>query len=149
MTENVHHNKWGLYPWSAERGRDLVHQKSFEEFSNLGPRGKVFYCREHVEQYFLLEYGQAVFYVKPDMFMQVPEPKFRIGQKVRKIDSSEVLIVLEVHWHFARNAPFFLMSLDGKRKSKRYFEEDIELVGFQDSPEPDSDSKPAGPSVTI
>ena len=128
MTLSAHQNKWGLYQWFEERGRDLIHSESLDNFVNVKPNGKVFYCRESRNGFLILEYGEKSFLVKPNLFKEVPDPLFQIGQKVTTSTGSTVYIIADINWHFGKNAPFYYLSLDGKKKSKRYFSEDIKFT---------------------
>ena len=125
ISTKTQHNKWGLYQWFEEHGRDLIHSGSLDDFVNAKPSGKVFYCRDSKNGYLILEYGKESFSVKPSLFKEVSDPLFQIRQKVTTNTGNIVYIITDINWHFGKNDPFYYLSIDGKKKTKRYFSEDI------------------------
>lgn len=118
---------WGLYPWFAEHGTELVHPDDVEAWIALQPYGLVFERIGEAGEFIKLAYGGQVFRVKPDLFRPVQPPLKRIGDVVR-VELSGALteaVVVEIKWHFKRGEPFFLVEKKGKRSKKRYWASDF------------------------
>lgn len=53
-------------------------------------------------------------------------PNFLYGDSVVPCNHPEMVgEILEIRWHFQCNRPFYHIQINGKRKSKRYFDEDL------------------------
>ena len=120
--------RFGLYPWFHEDGADLIHPDDILRFSMLVPYGKIFevdFCSPDMIQ---LKYGEQKFRVRPDLLKLIPSPKFRLGDVVSIKNKNVKAEVISSMWHSNEKRAFFLLSANGKKKSKRYWEEDLELV---------------------
>jgi hypothetical protein len=90
---------------------------------------KVFYCQGVTEEdYLILTYGEMSIRVKPVLFLTLYKPlDFYLGDEVIVKDYPERLAkVYYVGWHYKRNEPMFYLWVDGKKKSRRYFKEDLQ-----------------------
>ena len=57
---------------------------------------------------------------------ELPPPRFVYGAQVSPCNHPEMTgVIVEIRWHFNRNCCFYTISINGKRKSKRYFDEDL------------------------
>ncbi len=119
--------KWGLYQWFEEHGKELVHPEDIDNFRKLIPNGKVFKCIYADDTYLTLQYGRNTYRVKPDLFKVVPEPQKNFGDTVTILKSEKVAEIFEVMWHFKRNTHMFSVKIDGEKKSKRYWIEDFKI----------------------
>ena len=98
-----------------------------ERFWSIKPRGKIFECLADEAQYITIKYGEDIFKCENYLFKNVPEPEFKIGDKVLIGYSKEIGIIREIYWHGSRNAPFYLLTVNNKKKSRRFFDDEIEL----------------------
>ena len=122
-------DSWGLYPWFIEDGEQLIFPDDLESFKNLLPYGKVFNCIDEVDGYLVLQYGKCTFRVKPDLYKTVNQPRFVIGCNVKLAkDNTQEGTIEEINWHQKNNSPIYYISINGKKKSTRYFDEDL-IVG--------------------
>ena len=121
-------NSWGLYPWFIEEGEDSIHQNDIEKFKQLNPYCKVFYCKSNDEQYLTICYNQNCYKVKPKLYEIIPTPKFTFGNKVNINDKAEYGEVIEIMWHYSKAKEFYHLKVNGKKKKKRYYSEDLKLV---------------------
>jgi len=113
---------WGLYPWFVENREHLVYPPDLEKFEKLSPYGKVFQCVNEDDQYLMLKYKDETFSVKPDLYKQVSAPKINFNDKVRLVEKPNAEVVInEIFWHSDRNEPMYFITIDGKKKSKRYW----------------------------
>ena len=119
--------RWGLYPWFLEHGQDKVHPQDLDGFQALGPAGPyglVFQVADDVPPYVVLEYGAQRFRVMPELLREVEAPRFRIGDPVL-VPGGALAVVREIHWHHKRGEPFFLLMVEDRRKSKRYWTSEL------------------------
>lgn len=119
-------NSWGLYPWFIEDGEHLISPSDLESFKKLLPYGKVFNCIDEVDGYLTLRYGKDTFRVKPDLYKAVNKPSFEIGCNVKLAkDNTQEGTIIEINWHHKNDSPIYCISINGKRKSTRYTDEDL------------------------
>lgn len=116
---------WGLYPWFDEDGAEMIHEDSYEALKELNPYGKVFYCDSIDGNYIVLKYGDKNYKVSKELFKMVKKPKFNIGEEVIIVKKDIVAVVTQINWHHAKSEEFYHLSVDGKRKSNRYFSCDL------------------------
>ena len=64
--------------------------------------------------------------VKNDLFNEVPTPGFTFGQTVRLTETpGQDAIITDIMWHYVNKEPYFLVKVNGKKKSKRFFKADF------------------------
>lgn len=116
---------WGLYPWFAEHGAELVHPDDLEGFQALMPYGKLFQVAAQEGEFLALRYGDERFRVRPgELFQPRPAPAFAFGDAVQ-VPKKGPGTVAAIEWHHQRQAPLFFVAVDGKRLKKRYGAEDL------------------------
>lgn len=117
---------WGIYPWVAERGIELLHPDDLEKFKREVSGCKVFECIDKGE-YITLKYNNNCYRVKNTLFKSVSEPKFKFGEVVKIRRTGEEVIVTDIMWHFNNHEHYyFVCTLNkNKKKSKRYFESEL------------------------
>ena len=120
-------NLWGLYPWFESHDIDKVHPDDLGKIKEEQSNTKVYECIDEDDQYITIRYGDKTFRVKDVSFKQVPAPKFDFGEEVKLVSKDEVGIILDILWHFDKEEHYYFIMVDGKRKSKRYFESDFEF----------------------
>jgi len=120
---------FGLYPWFLEHGTEMIHPSDYHHFSILKPYGKVFQCVGESERYLVLRYGLAQYRVKPDLYQPIPKPPFVIGEPVRvKDDPNLIGVVCDINWHHQKSSPIFFLEINGKRRSRRFFQDELESI---------------------
>lgn len=119
-------DSWGLYPWFIEDGEHMIFPSDLESFKKLLPYGKVFNCIDEVGGYLTLRYGKDTFRVKPDLYKAVNKPRFEIGCNIKLTkDNTQEGTIIEINWHHKNDSPIYYISINGKRKSTRYNDEDL------------------------
>lgn len=117
---------WGLYPWFEEDGKELIEPSYREEFRNLQPYGKVFLCIGEQDEFIVLQYKNQSFLVEPTLFQIISTPEFTFGQTVSIRRNPEVLgSICEINWHYKREKEMYFIEVNGKKKSSRYFSEEL------------------------
>ena len=113
-------SKWGIYPWFKEHGSDLIHPDDIGTLVKEANNCKVFECIEDGE-YLTLKYNSNYYRVKDKLFKRVPTPKYIFGEIVR-LKNDEEAIITDIMWHYGKQEHYYLISIRGKKKSKRYLE---------------------------
>lgn len=119
--------KWGICSWNILD----VHPddaKGFEKFEkNQYFRGVVRFVEEE-GIYIRVNSGGHIFRIKSKLFYEIKAPKFQIGEKVVVESQGEKknAIILADEWHFNRKEHFYFVSVNGKKRTRRYFEKEIE-----------------------
>ena len=117
--------KWGLYPWFIEDGVELIYPDDLEEFRKEASNCKVFKCIEE-GSYITLKYNDRLYRVKDNLFSSVPVPKFDFGQEVSIVKNKEKVIITDIMWHYKKQEHYYFLSCQNRKKSKRYFETELE-----------------------
>lgn len=115
--------KWGVCQWFGDES--MVNKDDLEEFFKLSPNGKIFYCVNGDGQYIYISYNNKTFKVHSCTFKEVPEPLLKIGENIIVRDSKEVGKIVDISWHYKRKEAFYYILSNDKRKSKRFFIEDL------------------------
>ena len=112
-------HKWGTYPWVIEHGVDLMHPTDLEAFKQEVNSSKVFECIEESD-YITLRYNHNCYIVRDKLFKLVPAPKYNFGELVKIKKNEEEAIITDIMWHYGKQEHYYLISIRGKKKSKRY-----------------------------
>lgn len=123
LKEEVILSSFGLYPWFAEHGDGLVHPEDQKKLCELTPYGKVFELVSSDSDYIELSYGEESYRVKPDLYLPIPEIRHRIGDNFEWCGKN--YRVRDIGWHFQRKRVFYLVYANGKKSSRRYFEDEF------------------------
>ncbi len=107
----------GVFPWWPEEGTDWIHADDIELAQKVIPGRRIF-RREDIEGGMLLvTYGKIQLRIHPVMWLEVPEPDYRVGDHVEiksKLGKVEPKIaeVSEVYWdRYKRRAEYHLVHL--------------------------------------
>ncbi|MBL8892391.1 MAG: hypothetical protein JNL67_20615 [Planctomycetaceae bacterium] len=125
--EQMSSTRWGLYPWFPEHGETMIHPEDVVTVKSLMPSGKVFQVVGEDGDYLVLSYGELSFRAKPELFRSVERPHKQIGDTVEVVSKGEQQSakVVEIHWHHQKNEPFYVLTINGKKSSKRYWNADF------------------------
>lgn len=128
-------SKWGCYGGVIEPPGSFVHPDDAEAFESISPTGKVLECVGEEGGFLRLNYRDRDYRVKSDRFVEVPEPKARIDERITLRDTGEAAVIREILWHYEAGEPYYFLLVNGKKRSKRYWNADF-LPGPGDEPEP-------------
>jgi hypothetical protein len=103
----------------------LVHSEDLAAFRSLSPYGRVFECVAETSRYVTLSCGGKKFRVSPELFRPVPAPRWRVGQDVVLKGDGRSATIVEMAWHHQREQAMYFLLLEGKKKSRRYWESDF------------------------
>lgn len=116
-----------LYPWFIEHGARRVHPADLQRFTELIPSGKVFGVQAGAGEWVELRYGVESFRVDPALLQRVAAPAFAIGQSVsfHRNEGPQTGVVRGIFWHYEENRPFYILTVGGKKKSRRFWEAEL------------------------
>jgi hypothetical protein len=117
-----------LYPWFEEHGVSLVHPDDLEALRRLRPDGKVFDLVGHEGSYTVIGYKDLQYRVRPDILRVIsnyPDARLSFGKTVNIIEANSPAVIVDIFWHYKYDRPFFILSVDGKLKSRRYFDNEL------------------------
>ena len=118
---------WGLYNWTVDFNKENdIYPDDLEKFRKLFPTQKIFHCIDCTDQYIILKYENIdyideYYRVKPVNYEQKSKPDFQVKETVKIKKSGINGIIREICWHFKNNNYFYLLIIDDKKLSKRYY----------------------------
>ena len=119
-------NTWGIYSWSTLHGEDLIYPKDLEKAKKNELRGKVFHCIDSNDKYITLEYQNESYRVKPNLYEIFSGVIFPIGSAVKLKRYPDMNgVIRDIRWYWDKKEPIYFITLNGKKKTKRYFLEDF------------------------
>ena len=107
-------------------GVGLVHPDDDAAASLLRPHCKVFRITGEAEGWALLAYAGTTLRVRPSTIEPIDTGARDVGELVALRDGSEAE-VLSVTWHHNEQQPFYTLKVAGKKKSKRYWNDDLAI----------------------
>jgi hypothetical protein len=124
-TLSIHKGTWGLYPWFPEHGPDAIHPEDLISLLAHPPYGKLFECVGNDGEFLSLKChdNDFAFRAKPILFKSVPPPPVQVGDIVTVISkgSQKTATISGMGWHFKKNEHIFVLTIEGKPASKRYW----------------------------
>ena len=104
---------------------DIRDDVKLELFRKLVLEGKFFICVEVIdEENIVLQYELDKFKVKSRIY----DIGFVVGDQVKLKESTEKeVFIYKIDWHGNKKVPIYYLTIDGKKKTKRYFLEDFIL----------------------
>ncbi len=121
--------KWGTCFWNMND----IHPDDVGEFEKFGENQsfqEIVRFVEEEETYIKVDNGEHIFRIKSKLFHEITAPKFLIGEEVIVESQGEKknAIILCDKWHFKQEEHFYFVSVNGKKRTRRYFESEIERV---------------------
>lgn len=116
--------KWGICFWSIHD----VHPDDVEGFEKNQYFREVVRFVEEEGTYIRVNSKGHIFRIKSKLFYEITAPKFQIGEKVVVESQGEKknAVILSDDWHFNQKEHFYFVSINGKKRTRRYFEREIE-----------------------
>mgnify|MGYP003596883821 CR=1 FL=1 len=108
---------------------DLVHPLDTEVFKS-NPMNKLYECIGIEGDFLVIKHKANSFRIKKEAIKQLmPNPKFKWGEKVIQISKPEIESHIDdFFWHYKNGEYLYNLIVNGKRKSNRYNESDLEKV---------------------
>ena len=117
--------KWGMCPWSYEFEKEKIHPEDIEKFKLISGPFVVFECIRIDSKYITIKCGDNTYRVKPEIFRELREPKYKIRDTVKIKGMYAVILFNE--WHYEKKEHYYYVTVNGKRKTRRYFESELSL----------------------
>ncbi len=114
---------WGVYRYFDNK--DMVNQEDWEIFCSLGPGAKVFECVSEEKDVLGLKYGNKIFQAYSRSYKVVPEPLYKLGEHVYIPRKEKKGIIINIEWHSKNKAHMYFLEIDGKKYSRRYYENEL------------------------
>ena len=133
MENSTYIGKYGLFPWhgiSGDQGNihpDDIHK--LIQFDDL--LVSIFHCIGQDGDYLVIQFGDIVFRGRPKHFDPLPHMlKFEVNERVRVKNRDPEMIgtIYNVRWHFDRATPIYSLNVNGKKKKRWYFEDEMEKL---------------------
>lgn len=123
--------KFGVYlRWPAD-GDDWIHPNDIETAVKLIPSRRIFLRIDLDDVFWLLGYGDNSIRVKPTMWLEVPAPRFEVGDQV-EIKSSmgklraKIATVKNVYWNQPKQRAEYQLRFLGKPLPEIFFANDLQ-----------------------
>jgi len=117
-------NKWGRCSWAYELENDKIHPDDLEAFKQLYCPFWVYQCIGFEGEYIKIKCMDYIYRVKSECFKVVSEPKFRVGEDVY-IKEDVIARIFANQWHLDRKEHYYFVTVNGKKKTRMYFESEI------------------------
>ncbi len=116
--------------WPKNNQEHLVHPGDENSLSVYWSSAIIFYCTGEENGFLIITKGNEQFRIKPELYKTVNyRPKFGYGDKLKELTPPYRIGEIEaIVWHFKRRKPYYILKIDGKIKTRWYFEEDLELA---------------------
>lgn len=123
-------NKWGRYP-CHDLHLDRIHPDDVSKFNENYNGYRVFLCFDEVDSFISIRDSNNYYRVKGEYFRILPMPRFVWGESVVIITKGKqcIAIIEDIMWHENKKEFFYFVTVNGKRKSKRYFEDELVITG--------------------
>lgn len=109
---------------------EYLHSKDIDKIDTIIQH--VLKCIGNYNGYLVLEIdNNNSFRIKPNICKVTQAPNYFIGNEIKVLNSKGFLefgIIKDFFWHSKRSKYIFSIEINGKIKSRSYFEEDIELL---------------------
>lgn len=115
-------NKWGRSPFC---GTDKIHPDGLTNFIKNYNSYKVFQCTNENSSFITIRYNTDFYRVKGEMFIILPKPRYVWGDTVVLKNRQCIAIVAEIMWHVDKKEYYYFVTVNGRKKSKRYFENEL------------------------
>lgn len=114
--------KFGVVRWASETDEQLAaHTETRRLGHSINGRVIVLVRADGPDQ--LIRIGDHEFKISSEKIVPVEGEIYAVGDEVL-VDGRQAKI-RDAIWHYAKNQPFYLLDIDGKKSSKRYFNDDL------------------------
>ena len=87
------------------------------------------YCLDKWGEFYILQKEELKIRVKEEAIVKIIPQKstFFWGDNVQEVNRPQIIGVIEkIEWHYKEQKYFYYISINGKMKSRRYYDEDLE-----------------------
>jgi len=124
--------KCGRYLWSRDiEPADWILEEDYDAFVSQHSLGRIYHCVDVEGEFIVIKSKRDQSYrVNPEGFQTVPSTDFYVGDEVKVLNGSQsgkVGVIAGLGWHSNKEKIIYTLEVDGKRRSRQYWEEDIGL----------------------
>ena len=88
--------------------------------------GRVVYYELRSSEVITISYKDKSYDIPLDKMQKIETPKFTYGDFVSPVNHLEIVgIISDMIYHGDKKAPMYFIEISGKKKSKRYFDDDL------------------------
>lgn len=127
-------DKWGVYATWPEEGMRNVHPDDLWLAERLLPGNRVFLRQDLDAEFNLLSYGRHQLRVRPTLWVETPEPPFKLGEQVEVRSqmgrlTPQIARISQVFWNNRERRMEFELSRVGRLVPGRFLASDLRPVG--------------------
>ena len=115
--------KFGVVQWTSETDERLAAPGEKSRLLEHRVNGRVALLVGADGSFQRVRIGDQEFRISAEKIAPAEGTKYAVGDEL--ILDGKPTKVKEVVWHYAKNQPFYLLDIDGKKSSKRYFNDDL------------------------
>ncbi|MGF6907846.1 hypothetical protein [Fusobacterium sp. PH5-44] len=121
--------KWGRYNFFYERKNNIC-TKDLEKLKekNITVDTNVFQFIKTDEECNVLIIDGEQIRIRDTIDIELPEPKFKKKEKIYIKEKDIIGRVITYIWHSKEEKYFYILYVNGKKKSRRYFENELQKV---------------------
>ena len=125
--------KWGVYTTWPEEGLHNVHPEDLWLAERLLPGNRIFQRRDLDGDYNLLTYGRHQIRVRPTLWVETPEPPFKLGEQVEVRSqlgrlTPQIARIHQVFWNAHSRRIEFELARFGRRIPGKFSAGDLRAV---------------------
>ena len=135
MDKQINIGTWVLVHWISDNGMDdIIHPDDLELVKTILPYGatvpstSIGKVVDFKDEYAIINYSGKIIRVIPTINITKPVPyngDLEVGNLVSIVDKDYIGEVIGVSWHYKERKAIYTLKVDGKRKSKRYWPEEL------------------------
>ena len=101
-------SKWGTCPWSYEFQKEKIHPDDVEQFKTFYGPFVTFECVGEEGDFIIIKCGSDTFRVKPEIFREIKESKYKIGDTIKINDINATIKFNE--WHVEKREHYYYLT---------------------------------------
>ncbi len=88
-------------------------------------QSKVYICKSIQNKHLIIQNGRTELKIQFDDFNRIKEPKYHFGEQVEVMYLEKTGNVEDIYWHYKSEKHIYFLIIDGKKKSRRFYEEEL------------------------
>jgi len=115
---------FGVVQWGADEDEQLAAPGDKSRLLEHCVGGRVVVVLGDDGDFKLIRFGEHEFRISSENIVPARNVKYTKGE-IFLYNQKETKVV-DVIWHYGRGEPFYILTIDGKKSSRRYFNEDLD-----------------------
>lgn len=132
MGDKKYIDKWGAIPITQ------IREGKFKDLIYPGDYRAIVQIQQPIVEiigknggYLIIKSGNSVCRISPSIVQDCKKPKFFVNDNVKFYNTKgyiEFGVIKDLYWHINNNQYIYIIEVNGKIKSKRYCDKDLEKV---------------------